>query len=100
MIFVTGTLGFDPAKADETRQAIAAVVSATLAEDGCADYGFFERPNEPGMYQVIEQWESEDALNAHFVAPHMATFMGSAGDLGVHSTDIWRHDVSSSQKLM
>lgn len=100
MILVTGTITFDADKADTLLSAVAELVPATLAEEGCIDYGFWLSPTEPGVVRVVEQWADEAALNAHFATMHMATFMGAMGDCGISATDIWRHDVAQSSKLM
>ena len=85
MILVTGTITFDADKTDTLLSAVAELVPATLAEEGCVDYGFWLSPTEPGVVRVVEQW---------------ATFMGAMGDCGISATDIWRHDVAQSSKLM
>ena len=59
MILVTGTITFDADKTDTLLSAVADLVPATLAEEGCVDYGFWLSPTEPGVVRVVEQWADE-----------------------------------------
>ena len=52
MILVTGTITFDADKTDTLLSAVAELVPATLAEEGCVDYGFWLSPTEPGVVRV------------------------------------------------
>lgn len=100
MIIVSGTLTIDPTKTERAKELIAELVPATLAEDGNITYGYWSHLEQPGVIFVYEEWADEAALNAHMGSPHMAAFMGSAGELGISSVSINRHDVSASSKLM
>jgi quinol monooxygenase YgiN len=51
------------------------LMSATLAEEGCLSYEVYECTDEKGQYTVIDQWESQDALNTHQKTPHYKYFM-------------------------
>lgn len=100
MIIVSGIIELDPANHDDAVGHMATLVAATLAEEGCIDYGFWADPAQPGRFRVFEQWKDEDAIGSHFAEPHMAAFMGALGGLGVSGTAIDKHVVSESSKLM
>ncbi|HKY14568.1 MAG TPA: putative quinol monooxygenase [Microthrixaceae bacterium] len=100
MIVVSGTITIDPAKHDRMVELLSALVPATQAEAGNVTYGFYQGPEGGGEWRIFEEWESEDALNAHMVSPHMAEFMGSMGDVGVTGAELSRYDVSAKSKLM
>lgn len=100
MIIVSGTLTIDPAKIDRAKELTSTLVAATLQEAGCAQYGYWQSLEQPGVIRVFEQWADEDALNTHMGTPHMAEFMGSVGELGITAVDIIRYEVTSSSKLM
>jgi quinol monooxygenase YgiN len=100
MLIVSGTLTFDPAKADRFHELAADLVEATLAEPGCRAYGFWADPANPGRVRAYEEWESPEALSEHFGTPHMATFMGAMGEVGVDSTELYQHTVSETTRLM
>jgi len=100
MIIVSGTITIDPAKIDRARELTSALVAATLQEEGCAQYGYWQSLEQPGVIRVFEQWADDDALNTHMGTPHMAEFMVGAAELGITGVDIIRYDVSESSKLM
>ena len=94
MIVIAGTVAIDPAKQKEAAEAAVAVMEGTRQEAGNISYTFSADLEEAGLFHVFEQWESQDALKAHFTAPHMATFQKAMGGLGVKGMDIKRYDVS------
>lgn len=63
------------------RAAIAAMVSASNAEEGCIAYAFTEDMLQPGVIHIVEKWQDEAALAAHFATPHMAAFGAAIADL-------------------
>ncbi|QDH35390.1 putative quinol monooxygenase [Porphyrobacter sp. YT40] len=59
---------------DAARPAIAAMVAASNAEEGCIAYAFTQDLGDPSIVHIVEKWRDEAALTAHFATPHMATF--------------------------
>lgn len=100
MLIVSGTITLDPANHDRAIEAVGPLVEATLAEEGNLTYGFWPHPSERGLFRVYEEWADQDSLDAHFATPHMAEFMGAMAELGVTGTDLVRHEVTASTKLM
>lgn len=58
--------------------AAGACVAATRREPGCLAYDMYESLTEPGVFVAVEQWESEVAIDAHFLLPHTAAFLETA----------------------
>jgi len=54
--------------------AIADMVAASNAEEGCIAYAFTQDVLEPQVLHIVEKWQDEAALAAHFATPHMAAF--------------------------
>lgn len=100
MLIVSGTISLDPANHEAALAAVAPLVEATLAEEGNITYGFWVDPAERGRFHVYEEWVDSDALDSHMGTPHMAEFMGAMAGLGITGTDVFRHDVTESTKLM
>jgi quinol monooxygenase YgiN len=100
MIIISGTISFDPSDHDAAVALMGPLVEATLSEDGCNTYGFWASTTEAGVFRAYEEWENEDALNAHMGAAHMAEFIGAIGSLKVTGTSINRYDVSNTTKFM
>ena len=99
MIIATGYLTIDPAKRDQAEAAIATLVPATLAEDGCAEYRYSNDLADPNRINILEQWESEEAMTTHMGTEHLATFMTAIGECLGGPAEVWRHDVATSSKL-
>jgi len=61
-------------RADATDDFISAVkelVEETHANDaGCLAYGLFRDKADPLHLTVLEEWETQDALDAHIASPH------------------------------
>ncbi len=81
-----------PLQADATEQAHAALaelVAATLAEEGCLAYAAFESGATPGLFVTVEEWRSQDDLDQHLGTPHVARAFevlgpSLAGEVAVH----------------
>ena len=95
MLVIAGSIQIDPARLAEATPAALEVMEATRAEAGCISYTFSNDLADPGLIHVFEQWESQDALDAHFKTPHMAKFQQAMGGFGVRGMDIKRYEVAS-----
>ena len=99
MIVVSGEISIDPADREAAVQATAKVVAATLSEDGCITYGFWVDPSDDTRFRVFEEWESMDALAAHFGQPHMTSFLEEMGALNVLGSDVQQYDVTDKRPV-
>ena len=79
MIVVNAVIESDAASIAAMKDAIAAMESASRAEDGCDDYTFSVELNNPAVLRITERWQSMEALQAHFATPHMADFQAAMG---------------------
>lgn len=100
MIVVSGLFEIDPSDRERALEMAKAVTAGTLEEPGCRTYGFWADPDDPGRFRVFEEWESQEALDAHFTTPHLVEFITGIASLAVRSTDVQRYDVSAQSKLM
>ena len=74
MIIVSGVMTFRPSAHDRVVPLARELVAETLKEPGCREYGFWADLDEPGKFRIFEEWESQEALTAHFGTPHFAAF--------------------------
>jgi len=75
MIVVEGWVRMDAAEIERLRPAAVEMMRATKAnEPGCLEYAYAADLADPGLLRVIERWEDQAALDAHFKTAHMATF--------------------------
>lgn len=63
-----------PESIDAFRAELAQLERESRRENGCAHYAAFEVADQPGMFTVLESWETSAALEAHRQAPHIAAF--------------------------
>lgn len=95
MIVIAGEIQIDPGKRDAAIAAAVRMMEATRRESGCISYTFSADLQDAGRFRIFEEWESQEALHAHFVAPHMAEFQKTVAGLGVRGMAIQRYEVSS-----
>ena len=75
MIIIEGHVRLaDAGDIDRLRTAAEAQIAATRAEAGCIGYAYAVDLLDPCVMRVAERWESWEALEAHFKAPHMAAW--------------------------
>ncbi|MDH3211322.1 MAG: antibiotic biosynthesis monooxygenase [Myxococcales bacterium] len=99
MLVIAGHIRIDPSKREAAIAAAVDVMEATRREKGCLAYTFSTDLHDEGLIHIFEEWDSQDALDAHFKSPHMATFQKAIPDLGVKEMKIRRYEVSSAGPL-
>ena len=75
------------------------MIEASRAEDGCLAYCFYVDITETRRFRIYEEWESEEALQAHFATSHMAEFREAMKGFRVTSQKIMKYEVNSVQAL-
>ena len=81
MIIVHGTI---PLKSDSRDQALdlaRTMVEFTRAEDGCISYDFYIALSDPNTLMLFQEWETMEALMAHFQTAHMDDFLKQLPEL-------------------
>ena len=76
------------------KPAIAAMEQASRTEEGCDDYTFSIELNNPNMLRITERWQSMEALETHFKAPHMAEFQAAIAQHAPKSSQAYFYDAS------
>jgi quinol monooxygenase YgiN len=71
MIYVLATLIVKPEKRADFLENARDVIAATRREHGCVRYDLTSSITEPNEFIFVEQWESREALAAHFETPHL-----------------------------
>jgi len=98
-IAVLGHSRLPPERVADARNAMARVISATRAEDGCIAYSYAEDTLDPGLFRVTELWESRAQLAAHFKAPHMARWVEEREALGLFDRQIAAYELGEAEPL-
>ncbi|MEM7411522.1 MAG: putative quinol monooxygenase [Myxococcota bacterium] len=95
MLVVAGVVRLNPEKREEAMVAAREMMTATRAEAGCISYTFSADLDDPGAFRIFEEWKDQAALDAHFEAPHMATFAAKVGGFGVEEMTVQKYEVAS-----
>ena len=84
---------------EQLRPAAEAQIAASRAEAGCIDYTYATDLLDPCLIRVLERWESRDALDEHFKAPHMAVWRAALKNVAFVERDLRAHEVSDTSKV-
>lgn len=87
-----GTIRIPDGAIDRARPAMAAMLAASRAEDGCLAYSYAQDVLEPGVIHIAELWRDRAALDAHFQTPHMAAWRAQFGAIGVSDRDLMLYE--------
>lgn len=99
MIVIQGHLDVHPDDAAAYEALLVTMQQASNAEAGCVSYFFSRDLETPGRYRIAECWESEEALAAHFAAPHMAAFRQGGKSVRMQGASVWKHTVTDQTRL-
>ena len=99
MILVSGRFRLPLEGIAQARPAMAKVIAASLAEAGCRAYSYADDLTDPGLFRVHEEWDSLEALRAHFAAPHMKEWQAVRETLGFHDREVAAYEVGEPTPL-
>lgn len=71
-LHVVATIPIRADAVDQAHAALADLVAATRAEEGCLAYEAYESGAAPGLFVTVEQWRSQADLDQHMSTPHVA----------------------------
>jgi quinol monooxygenase YgiN len=94
MLVIAGHVSLDPQQREAAVAAAREMMAETRRDSGCLSYAFAADLEQPGRFLIFEEWESDEALRAHFASPHMARFQKAVGGLGVTSMVVQRYEVA------
>lgn len=97
MIIVIARAEVDPARVDELRPALDAMMRATWEESGCLSYSMAVEGDS--VVSIVERWQDVAALKAHFTMPHMQAFNDAVMG-AVRSIDAKMYDATNERDVM
>ncbi|MET8337552.1 putative quinol monooxygenase [Streptosporangium canum] len=59
-----------PGQEQRLRDELNAMITPSLAEEGCLGYRPYADPNRPERMIIVEEWADSAALDHHFSLPH------------------------------
>jgi quinol monooxygenase YgiN len=98
-VAVIGQFRMPPENMAAARPAMAKVMQATRAEQGCTEYNYAEDVLDPGLIRVSEVWASDAQLAAHLQTPHMAVWAEERAALGLSGRKITVYTVSGEREI-
>ncbi|MDJ0878754.1 MAG: putative quinol monooxygenase [Halieaceae bacterium] len=81
MIIVHGAIEIDPDRWEEAIELSLEHVERSRAEQGCISHAVHIDAENPNRLVFFEEWESMDALQAHFQVPASGEFVQQLGAL-------------------
>lgn len=78
------TLIAKPGQQDALEHHLRALIEPTRAEAGCGQYDLHQDLANPLGFYMIEQWSSDEALQAHDASAHVQNFRARARDFLEH----------------
>jgi len=61
-------------------EGLKALAAPSREEDGCLSYELYVSIAEPGTFVTVEQWTSQEDLDAHMASPHLAAAIAASGE--------------------
>ena len=100
MIIVTGTARFGAGEIERLREAMAANIEATRAEEGCDHYSYGVDISDPNLLHISERWRDEAAIDAHMQAAHMQRFMAELGQARIEALSVRMYRAEFTRTLL
>jgi quinol monooxygenase YgiN len=84
MVIVIARFRPRPDRLDEFLALLRDVQSASRADDGCLNYGYYREVTDDMAFVAVEEWRDMAALESHLRTPHVARLIAA---LPEHSAD-------------
>lgn len=75
MIIVHGTIPIRAERRERALELARRMTEATLIEAGCISYEFFIGLSDPNTLMLFQEWDTMEALMAHYQTDHMDEFL-------------------------
>jgi quinol monooxygenase YgiN len=99
MLIVTGSLVARPDTVEKLRALALEHVRRSRMEPGCLSHAVHVDCENPLRLVFIEEWESREALHAHFAVPASRGFVKSARALAADASPIAMFEAARIEKL-
>jgi quinol monooxygenase YgiN len=99
MIVISGRVRLLESEFESAVHAASAMAATSRDEPGCIDYRFAIDIEDEHVMQLLEQWESGEALDVHFATAHFAEFSDVLLRSVEGAAEFTRFDVSSAGPL-
>ena len=90
-VYVLATFVASPGQEQSLDALLRGLLAPTRAETGCIRYDLWQNSENPAEYTLVEQWESEAALDAHLQTPHLQDALSRFDDLLAEPLALKKH---------
>ena len=87
-IVVVASFKFKPGQEDEGVELLRGLIEGSHGESGCRKYSLNRAVDDSTRFVIVEKWDSQADLDAHFRQPHMAAIQ-QASDLVEEPPQVW-----------
>lgn len=99
MLVVHATLPILPEKRDEFLAGAAGLVAETNKEPGVRSYTLYESVDTPNTFLMFEEYDDEDAFNAHLGSPHFQAAGGALAGWLAGPPKIIKHQAEEGSEV-
>ena len=99
MLVIAGRIRIDPLHREPAIAAATVMMRETRQEKGCISYTISADVEDPGLFHIFEEWESQENLSAHFQSPHMAQFSQQIAGFSVKERHLQRYQIAAVSPL-
>lgn len=78
-------------KADQLASLLRSLIKPTREERGCKRYELWQNETNSNEFRFVEEWESPQALDAHFATSHIKDALGKLPDLIAGELDLRKY---------
>lgn len=89
----------EPEKRERAIELLEWMAAESRAEDGVVDYRVAIDIEEPNVLRIIEQYEDEEAFEAHESSEHLERFKAEMEPCLAQEAELTRYTVSSTMTL-
>ena len=94
-IVIAAQIDVDPAGRVNALTAAQPWIDGALSQPGCIHYDWSADLNAPSRINVFEEWESGEALAAHFAGPQYAGMVAHLGSSGLQNATSRKYRVDA-----
>ncbi len=80
-----------PDKVKEAKALLLGLVEPTRKEAGCLQYDLLQNQADPTDFTFVEEWESDEILDAHLASEHIQNAIAQIPELMATEPDIRRY---------
>ena len=90
-VIVVAHITAKPDTIEATRELLTSLILPTRIEQGCVKYELFQNESDPTDFAFIEEWTSNEDLDAHLASDHLKVAGVRGAELFAAPPDIRRY---------